>query len=84
MKNGTQAILFDFDGTLADTAADLVAALNRMRAARGLPEIALEELRGYASAGARGLIVAGFGLLNDHPDLPGMRDEFLRYYAEAI
>jgi phosphoglycolate phosphatase len=82
--NGTRAVLFDFDGTLADTAADLVAALNRLRTVRGMPEIPLEKLRQYASAGARGLIVAGFGILTEHPEFKGMREEFLRYYAEAI
>src|SRR5262245_57904638 len=79
-----KAILFDFDGTLADTAADLVAAVNRMRTVRGLPEVPLEKLRPFASAGARGLIVAGFNMLSDHPDFKDMREEFLRYYNEAI
>ena len=77
-------MLFDFDGTLADTAADLVAALNRLRTVRGMPAIPLEKLRPYASAGARGLIVAGFGILTEHPEFKDMREEFLRYYAEAI
>lgn len=80
----SKAVLFDFDGTLADTAADLVRALNRLRTARGKPEIPLAELRQYASAGARGLIVAGFGILTEHPEFKSMREEFLRNYAEAI
>ena len=50
-----QAVLFDFDGTLADTAADLSRALNRLRTARRLPELPLEALRPHASSGARGL-----------------------------
>ena len=81
---GCKAVLFDFDGTLADTAADLVRALNRLRSARGMPEVPLAQLRPYASAGARGLIVAGFGILAEHPDFKAMREEFLRYYAEQI
>jgi N-acetyl-D-muramate 6-phosphate phosphatase len=80
----SKAVLFDFDGTLADTAADLVRALNRLRTARRLPEIPLGELRQYASAGARGLIVAGFGILPEHPDFKPMREEFLKHYADAI
>lgn len=77
-------MLFDFDGTLADTAADLVRALNRVRADRRLPEVPLEKLRQYASAGARGLIVAGLGILADDPEFKQMREDFLRYYAADI
>jgi phosphoglycolate phosphatase len=83
-KDGARAVLFDFDGTLADTAADLVAALNRLRTARGMPEIPVSEMRQYASAGARGLIVAGFSILAEHPEYKQMREEFLKNYAEAI
>jgi len=83
-KDGTRAVLFDFDGTLADTAADLVRALNRLRADRGMPEVPLEKLRQYASAGARGLIVAGFGILAEHPEFKQMREDFLRHYAADI
>jgi len=57
-RDGTAAIAavaFDFDGTLADTAADLARALNRLRAAKGLADLPLEELRPHASGGARGV-----------------------------
>ena len=50
------AVLFDLDGTLADTAPDLAAAVNKMRHDRGLEMVPLEKLRPLASAGARGLI----------------------------
>jgi phosphoglycolate phosphatase len=84
VRPGARAVLFDFDGTLADTAADLVRALNRVRADRRLPEVPLEKLRQYASAGARGLIVAGLGILADDPEFKQMREDFLRYYAADI
>jgi phosphoglycolate phosphatase len=79
-----RAVLFDFDGTLADTAADLSRALNRLRSARGLDELPLEKLRPYASAGARGLIGAGLGILPEHPEFKGLRDAFLDHYAAEI
>ena len=79
-----KAVLFDLDGTFADTAADLVRALNRLRIGRALPELPLAELRPYASAGARGLIVAGLQMLPDHPEYPATREQFLQHYAEAI
>ena len=79
-----KAVLFDLDGTFADTAADLVRALNRLRAARGLPDLPVPDMRQYASAGARGLIVAGLQMLPDHPDYTATREEFLKHYSNEI
>jgi len=79
-----KAVLFDLDGTLADTAPDLTYALNRVRAARGLPPLPLAATRPVASQGARGLIGAGFSI---HPGDPGydqLRDEFLAVYADNL
>ena len=56
------AVLFDLDGTLADSAGDLAYALNRLRDERGLAPLPVERLRPHASAGARGLIGAGLWL----------------------
>ena len=80
----SSAILFDFDGTLADTAADLSRALNRLRTARGLEALALETLRPHASGGARGLIGAGLGIAPEHPEFQALREAFLRHYAADI
>ncbi|HLX81909.1 MAG TPA: HAD-IA family hydrolase [Burkholderiales bacterium] len=80
----SRAVLFDFDGTLADTAADLARPLNRLRAARGLPEMPVESLRPFASAGARGLIEAGLGILPEHPEFKVLREAFLAHYADEI
>ncbi len=80
----SKAVLFDFDGTLADTAADLSRALNRLREARGLADLPLKELRPHASAGARGLIGAGLGILPEHPEFKALRDAFLRHYEAEI
>ncbi len=77
-------MLFDFDGTLADTAADLAAAVNHMRAKRGLAPLAPSIVRPYASMGARGLLRIGFGVAPEHPDYAALRDEFLDRYAEAV
>ncbi len=82
--HGTRAVLFDFDGTLADTAADLARPLNRLRAARGLAELPLGKLRPYASSGARGLLEAGLGILPDHAEYKELREAFLRHYADEI
>jgi N-acetyl-D-muramate 6-phosphate phosphatase len=79
-----KAVLFDFDGTLADTAADLSRAVNRLRAARGLDEMPLEALRPYASSGARGLIAAGLGIAQDHAEYAPLREAFLDHYENEI
>ena len=79
-----RAVLFDFDGTLADTAPDLGGALNALRAERGLPPLAIEEVRPFASSGARGLLRAGFGMTPDHPEYESMRLAFLEHYEHAI
>jgi phosphoglycolate phosphatase len=78
------AILFDLDGTLADTAPDLGAALNRVRADRGLAPVPLEHLRPYASHGARGLIGAGMGVTPGQPGYDALRDAFLAHYEAAL
>src|SRR5690606_23824338 len=72
------------DGTLADTAADLAAAINTMRVARGQEPMPVADLRGYASMGARGLVGKGFGVGPDDPEFPPLRDEFLANYEAAM
>ena len=79
-----KAVLFDLDGTLADTAPDLTYALNRVRGARGLPPLPLAATRPYASQGARGLIGAGFNLHPGDPGYDALRDEFLNNYAANL
>ena len=79
-----RAVLFDLDGTLADTAGDLAAALNRLRGDRGLAPLPLEVLRPHASHGARGLLSAGFAVDKDHANYIELRDTFLAYYAASL
>ncbi len=78
------AIFFDLDGTLADTAPDLAAAANRLVTERGMPPVAYEKLRPVASHGARGLIGAAFGKRPEDPEFPALRDTFLDYYEADI
>jgi len=77
-------VFFDLDGTLADTAPDLVAATNKLLVARNLSPKPYEFLRPYASAGARGLLEGAFGIAPDHPDFISLRDEFFTNYEQAL
>jgi phosphoglycolate phosphatase len=79
-----RAVLFDLDGTFADTAPDLGYAVNQMRIARGLAPVPDEKTRPVTSSGARGLLGAGFGITPDHADYPAMRDEFLNIYEANL
>jgi phosphoglycolate phosphatase len=79
-----ESVLFDLDGTLADTAPDLAAAANQLLISRGLEPKPLELLRPMASMGARGLIKVTLGLEVDDPSFLTIRDEFLNNYENAI
>jgi len=82
--SGIRAVLFDLDGTLADTAPDLALALNRVRALQGLAPLPPEVSRPHTSAGARGLLAAGFGVSPGDEGYAALRDRFLDFYAEGL
>ena len=76
-----KAVLFDLDGTLLDSAPDLVASLNHLRANRGLSAMPVEDLRHFVSRGAVGLIKGGMPPCDDET-LARWRLEFLQHYEE--
>jgi phosphoglycolate phosphatase len=76
-----EAVLFDLDGTLVDTAPDMARTVNQMRTRRGLAAVPAELVRPQVSNGARGMIIAAFGITTEHPDFQAMREEFLELYA---
>ncbi|MDP1531221.1 HAD family hydrolase [Rhodoferax sp.] len=79
-----QAVLFDLDGTLIDSAPDLAAAADAMRVARGLPSLPLAQYRPMAGAGARGLLGVAFGMTPEHADYETLREEFFCNYERSL
>ena len=84
MPEPIRAVLFDLDGTLADTALDLGFALNQQRRLHGLLPLPQEMIRPQASHGARGLLKLGFDVTPESPDFSALRTEFLALYAQHI
>ena len=79
-----ELVLFDLDGTFADTALDLGAALNRLRGEHGLEPLPIDAYRAVTSHGVRGLLKAGFNLAPDHDGYGELAQRFLGHYAQAI
>lgn len=77
------AVLFDLDGTLVDTAPDMVAVLQALQRDRGLAPVTYELGRAYVSNGAVGLLRFGFPGVDDE-SLERLRLEFLERYGNSL
>jgi phosphoglycolate phosphatase len=83
----SRIIVFDLDGTLVDTAPDLIAALNHVLDREGLPPVPLKSARNMIGAGARKLIERGLeleGLTMTTDDVSRLMKDFIAYYAAHI
>lgn len=80
-------IVFDLDGTLVNTAPDLLEALNHVLTRAGLTPIPLDTIETMIGHGARAMIVKGLqanGVTPSEEDLDALLDQFLEYYAANI
>lgn len=84
MWNHVQAVLFDLDGTLIDSAPDLGAAADKMRVDRGMASLSLASYRHMAGAGARGMLGIAFGMTPESDGFAEMREEFFRNYERCM
>ena len=84
MQSTLKAVLFDLDGTLIDSAQDLGAAAEKMRACRGLLPLGLDAYRSMAGAGARGMLGVALGIGPDASDYESLKNEFLANYEAAM
>jgi N-acetyl-D-muramate 6-phosphate phosphatase len=79
-----QAVLFDLDGTLVDSAPDLTGTLNDMLVARGLAPRPVAELREHCGSGAKGMLWAGMQLRPTDAGYGPLREEFLDLYEARM
>lgn len=79
-----EAVLFDLDGTLADTAPDLGESANLLLAEEGHVAKPLAMLRPYTSQGVRGLLKAGFEIDATHPHYERLSHRFLEIYEQRL
>jgi N-acetyl-D-muramate 6-phosphate phosphatase len=83
-REAIDAVLFDLDGTLIDSAPDLGAAADQMRVRRGMPSLPLAQYRPMAGAGARGMLSVAFGLTPDDASFAELKEEFFVNYERCM
>jgi phosphoglycolate phosphatase len=79
----TRAVLFDLDGTLLDTAPDMVATLNQLQAEESRQPLAYESARAYVSSGVLGMLKAAFGDLPE-AERNRLRERYLAIYVDRL
>ena len=84
MPTPLQAILFDLDGTLLDTAPDFVFVVNTLLERHGLAPKPYEQIRETVSDGARGMVHGAFGYTDADPRFEPARRELLALYANHL
>lgn len=84
MFHEIEAVLFDLDGTLIDSAPDLGAAADKMRTDRGMTSLPLADYRPMAGAGARGMLGIAFGLAPEDVEFAAMKEEFFLNYEACM
>ncbi len=82
--NSFDLVLFDFDGTMAHTAHDMINALNMLLSQHDKPAVAYKDLRAHVSNGTPALLRHGFGCGPGDPEFEPLRDEFLEIYQRHL
>ncbi len=78
------SVFFDLDGTLADTAPDLAAALNQILQEQNRPALPLESIRPAVSLGGNAMIKLAFSMEEDDPEFDELRQRFLEIYHQRL
>ena len=79
-----KAVLLDLDGTLLDTAPDLIGSLNELRREHGLAALPPAPLRPVVSLGGAAMIQHGFGIRRDDPEFDSLLRRYLDHYRSRL
>lgn len=77
-------VLFDLDGTLADTALDLAHSLNQLLQENSKPQLPFDVIRPMVSHGGVFMICKAFEISDEDPDFPELRERFLTIYESCL
>lgn len=83
-KKQLEAVLFDLDGTLIDTAPDFAVVVNQLCQHHGRPTITYEAIRNTVSHGARALVSLAFDIGEDDPAFAALRQQLLDRYSQHL
>lgn len=81
---GIEAVLFDLDGTLLDSAPDLAFAANQLRVARGYEPLPLAHYRPFVGTGARGMLRIALGVSPEDAEFETLKEEFFAAYEQCM
>ena len=84
MRARLRTVLFDLDGTLADTAPDMAHALNLLLKEKDYEPLPFDTIRPWVSHGGLALVRLGFGEERGDVELENLRQRFLEIYAENL
>lgn len=79
-----EAVVFDLDGTLIDTADEFVAIVQHLRSVNALPALDAAQIRKTVGNGAGALVTLALGIQEKHPDYAAQREAFLALYADTL
>ncbi len=84
IKPRYEAVLFDLDGTLLDTAPDFITAIDRLLESKGLPPTDPATTRNMVTHGSAGIVASAFQIDPTDPGFEALRQEFLSLYLENL
>ncbi len=84
MSKAIEAVLFDLDGTLLDTAPDFELVLNRLLVEQGHQALPFQQIRKTVSSGAKALVTMAFDIDESHENFPALRQRLLDLYQQHL